>query len=82
MAKKKVRIVPKRFLKTFSTDALAYMAADLMNLSQVVDTKQWNKIHNPVFTDIMAIGTDRLGEQEFSSKVAQVVIEKRNQAKK
>jgi hypothetical protein len=87
MPKKKAKVVvPRKLLKGFSVDTLAYMAADLMDLRKEVDQKDWDKIFNPVFADIMDIGAERdaacSDEKEFLSKVAEVVAGKRKMARK
>jgi hypothetical protein len=83
MPKKKAKaVVPMKLLRGFSVDTLAYMAADLMDLRQEVDQKDWDKIFNPVFADIMDIGAECFGEKEFLSKVAEVVAGKRKKARK
>jgi hypothetical protein len=76
-------VAPSKLLKGFSVDTLAYMAADLMDfLRKEVDQKNWDKVFNPVFADIMDVGAERLGEKEFSLKVAEVVAGKRKMARK
>lgn len=83
MPKKKAKVVaPRKLLKSFSVDTLAYMAADLMDLRKEVDQADWDKVFNPVFANIMDIGAERLSEKEFSSKVAEVVAGKRKMARK
>lgn len=70
---KKDKVVPKKLLKAFSTNTLAAMAADLMDGRNEANRKDWEKVFNPVFADIMDLGADRVGNQEFSSMVTEVV---------
>jgi hypothetical protein len=79
---KKDKVVPKKLLKSFSTDTLAAMAADLMDGRNEADRKDWEKVFNPVFADIMDIGADRVGNKEFSSRVTEIVTGKKKKAKK
>jgi hypothetical protein len=77
---KKDKVVPKKLLKAFSTDTLAAMAADLMDGRNEADQKDWDRLFNPAFAEIMDLGAERLGNQEFSSKVTAIVAAKRKKA--
>jgi hypothetical protein len=79
---KKDKVVPKKLLKAFSTDTLAAMAADLMDGRNEADQKDWDRLFNPVFADIMDLGAERLGDKEFSSKVTDIVAGKKKKARK
>lgn len=79
---KKDKVVPKKLLKAFSTDTLAAMAADLMDARNEADQKDWEKVFNPVFAEIMDLGAERLGNQEFSSKVTEIVAAKKKKSRK